>query len=73
MEQPHVEGFEVWDEEFNILTPANPDLLVELAVDVRELYRKNIEFGGLLIRTPQDVAIDWFPMVGNYRSLVYAN
>jgi hypothetical protein len=53
MDPPTGEGFEVWDENFV--------LLVELALDIYEIYSKHVGFAGFIVRTPQDVALDWFP------------
>lgn len=60
IELPSGEGFEVWDEDFVILESTEPEQLVELALEVNEIYAKHVEFGGLIVRTPEDLAIDWF-------------
>jgi hypothetical protein len=61
IDPPTGEGFEVWDENFVLLKPAVPDQLVELGLDINEIYSKHVDFSGFIVRTPQDLAIDWFP------------
>jgi hypothetical protein len=54
------EGYEVWDENFEIMEPTQADELIELGIDVRELLREQVDFRGLVIRTPQDIAVNTF-------------
>lgn len=63
------EGFEVWDENFEILDPTPPDELVELAINVRELLGKQVDFSSTVIRTPQDISINTFKRVARDLSL----
>lgn len=53
-------GFEVWDENYVQLEPVQPDDFVQIGIDITMLTGQSQTFGGVLIRTPQDIAINSF-------------
>ena len=55
-------GFEVWDEAFQPIEITPPDNFVQVGVDLKRLLGSNIAFSGILIRTPEDIAINGFPV-----------
>jgi hypothetical protein len=67
------EGFEVWDENFVILEATQPDEFVELGIDVGELLRTQVDFHGLVIRTPQDITVNTFKRAERDLSMVVLN
>jgi hypothetical protein len=54
------EGFEVWDENYNRLAPTYPDDFVELGIDIDLLVGPGVDFAGVLLRTPEDIALNSF-------------
>jgi hypothetical protein len=54
------EGFEVWDENYNRLPPTHPDDFVELGIDIDLLVGPGVDFAGVLLRTPEDIALNSF-------------
>ena len=58
--QHPVEGFEVWDEDNNILEPVLANDFVEVGIDVELLVGPQVDFTSVLFRTPEDIAMNNF-------------
>ena len=54
------EGFEIWDEEYNLLDPTLPDNFVEVGVDIDLLVGPQADITSVLFRTPEDIAMNNF-------------
>lgn len=55
-----VDGFEVWDEDNNVLEPTFADNFVEVGIDVDLLVGAQINISSVLFRTPEDIAMNNF-------------
>lgn len=55
-----VEGFEVWDEDFNPLDPTLADNFVEVGIDIDLLLGPQADITSVLFRTPEDIAMNNF-------------
>ena len=53
-------GFEVWDEDYNLLDPTPPDNFVEAGIDVDLLIGSQAEITSVQFRTPEDIAMNNF-------------
>lgn len=58
--QHPVEGFEVWDEDNNVLEPILANDFVEVGIDVELLVGPQVDFTSVLFRTPEDIAMNNF-------------
>jgi len=54
------EGFEVWDEDYNPVDPTRPDNFVEVGIDVDLLIDQQADITSVLLRTPEDIAMNNF-------------
>ena len=55
-----VEGFEVWDEDYNPLDQTPPDNFVEVGIDIDLLLGQQADITSVLFRTPEDIAMNNF-------------
>ncbi len=65
-----VDGFEVWDEDFNPLDPIPADNFVEVGIDIDLLLGPQANITSVLFRTPEDIAMNNFKV---FRKLAQLN
>jgi hypothetical protein len=61
------QGVQLWDTNFKPVTPTPPSDFVQVGVDLMRLTGSNQDFSGVLIRTPEDIAINGFQRAGDGR------
>lgn len=64
-----VEGFEVWDENKNVLEPTFADDFVEVGIDIDLLVGPQVDITSVLFRTPEDIAMNNFRVFGQVAQL----
>ena len=62
-------GHEVWDMDGNSVPSVAPDGFVEVGVDVAGLLGASMDFTSILIRTPNDIALSNFGMMGQWAAI----
>lgn len=58
--QHPLDGFEVWDEDYNPLVPTLADNFVEVGIDIDMLLGPWADINSVLFRTPEDIAMNNF-------------